>query len=195
MQQNWGLEIGDCRWARLRLEAETEAEAEADDNCSVERTTGTVGALGLVGPLDGWCAEQLRVLAEGPGSVAGPSIVYHCVRCTYTHGGHRTGWRRLRVSTSRQLDDGETAHSRRFVERHSGYKAVTASVRAVGKLKLWSSLRCNWPDTPGFQLEGQPRSWGTDRGGCALLAGAGGRRDGGRRRQCSRFTAAAFARE
>jgi hypothetical protein len=81
------------------------------------------------------------VLTEGPGSVAGPSIVYHCVRCTYTHGGHRTGWHRLRVLTSRQLDDGETAHSRRFVERHSGYKAVTASVRAA---QQWASsgARC-----------------------------------------------------
>lgn len=57
-----GLKTRNCRWARLRLgaEAEAEADAEADDNCSVERTTGTVGALGLVGPLDGWCAEQLR---------------------------------------------------------------------------------------------------------------------------------------
>lgn len=107
------------------------------------------------------------VLTEGPGSVAGPSIVYHCVRCTYTHGGHRTGWHRLRVLTSRQLDDGETAHSRRFVERHSGYKAVTASVRAVGE--LWSSLRCNWPATPGFQWRGS-REAGVPTGVGALCS-------------------------
>lgn len=34
---------------------------KADNNQTVQRTTGTVGALGLVGPRARWCAVQMRL--------------------------------------------------------------------------------------------------------------------------------------